>query len=78
MGPVLQCISTLRAAFDYGSEEENNETHSRKKWDLSEVESLNGIDCSQGELHSIPNGDGMQSSFADSCPVLSGILRGSC
>ncbi|XP_024031809.1 kinesin-like protein KIN-14J [Morus notabilis] len=65
LAPVLQCLSTLRAAFDYGSEEENDETHSRKKWDLSEVESLKGMDSS-----GVQNGGGMQRSLTDSSPVL--------
>ena len=40
--PVLQCLSTLRAAFDYGAEEDKNEINTRKRWDLSEVESTYG------------------------------------
>ncbi|PON62876.1 Kinesin-like protein [Parasponia andersonii] len=48
--PVLHCLSTLRAAFDYSAGEDKNEIHTRKKWDLSEVESIKGIDCSQGDL----------------------------
>ncbi|KAL5551636.1 hypothetical protein UlMin_001812, partial [Ulmus minor] len=50
MVPILQCLNTLRAAFDYGAGEENNENHTRKRWDFSEVESLEGIACSQGEV----------------------------
>lgn len=48
--PVLQCLSTLRAAFDYGAWEDKNEIHTRKRWDLLEVESIKGMDSSRDEL----------------------------
>ncbi|XP_062074325.1 kinesin-like protein KIN-14J isoform X2 [Humulus lupulus] len=48
--PVLQCLGTLRAAFDYGAGEDKNGFHTRKRWDLSEVESINGFDGLQEDL----------------------------
>ncbi|KAM6587845.1 hypothetical protein CsatA_010450 [Cannabis sativa] len=48
--PVLQCLSTLRAAFDYGAGEDKNGFHTRKRWDSSEVESINGFNGLREDL----------------------------
>lgn len=55
MEPLLQCLSTLRSAFDYGDVEENDEIHARKKWDLLQLESLG--DVSTHGQPAIPNGE---------------------
>lgn len=66
MTPVLQCLSTLRSAFDCGYSEEYNGSQTRKKWDLSDGESLEGIDCLREDVsthrqHAVENGEETQS-----------------
>lgn len=61
MMPVLQCLSNLRVHFNSDVGVENIQNHSRKKWDLSDVGSLEGIDRSQGDVstcgqHSVEKG----------------------
>ncbi|RVX09226.1 Kinesin-like protein KIN-14K [Vitis vinifera] len=50
MDAVLQCLQTLRAHFNFNIGGENIRNYSRKKWNLCEVECLEGFDRSQ-EMH---------------------------
>lgn len=43
IAPVLHCLSTLRASFDLSAGDEDTQNYSRKKWNLYEGESLDGI-----------------------------------
>lgn len=61
MVPVLQCLNNLRVHFNSNVGGENFQNHLRKRWDLSEVGSLEGNDLSQGDVssrgqHSAENG----------------------
>ncbi|XP_023549756.1 kinesin-like protein KIN-14J isoform X1 [Cucurbita pepo subsp. pepo] len=48
IAPVLHCLSTLRASFDLSAGDEYIQNYSRKKWNLYEVESLDGINNFSG------------------------------
>lgn len=52
MDAVLQCLQTLRAHFNFNIGGENIRNYSRKKWNLCEVECLEGFDRSQGDASS--------------------------
>lgn len=52
MVPVLQCLNNLRVHFNSNVGGENFQNHLRKRWDLSEVGSLEGNDLSQGDVSS--------------------------
>ncbi|KAK9265362.1 hypothetical protein L1049_003512 [Liquidambar formosana] len=52
MVPVLQCLWALRTHFNFKSEGESIQNHSRRRWNLSEVESLERIDHSQVDVSS--------------------------
>lgn len=57
IGPVLHCLSTLRASFDLSAGDEETQTYSRKKWNLYEVEPLDGINNFSGHrFHDFQNG----------------------
>ncbi|XP_060674415.1 kinesin-like protein KIN-14J [Ziziphus jujuba] len=64
MVPVFHCLSTLKASFDYAAGGENNENHTRKRWDFSETGSLEDIDFSQGDVSTCGQLPGH-------CPVIS-------
>ncbi|XP_022958482.1 kinesin-like protein KIN-14J isoform X1 [Cucurbita moschata] len=49
IAPVLHCLSTLRASFDLTAGDEDTQHYSRKKWNLYEVESLDGINNFSGQ-----------------------------
>lgn len=67
MVPVFHCLSTLKASFDYAAGGENNENHTRKRWDFSETGSLEDIDFSQGDVSTCGQLPGH-------CPVISGMI----
>ncbi|KGN50095.1 kinesin-like protein KIN-14J isoform X1 [Cucumis sativus] len=57
IAPVLHCLSTLRASFDLSVGDEYTQNHSRKKWNLYEVDSLDGINNLSGQrFQDFPNG----------------------
>lgn len=65
IAPVLHCLSTLRASFDLSVGDEYTQNHSRKKWNLYEVDSLDGINNLSGQrFQDFPNGS-----------VVSGMVR---
>lgn len=49
IAPVLHCLSTLRASFDLTAGDEDTQHYSRKKWNLYELESLDGINNFSGQ-----------------------------
>lgn len=49
IAPVLHCLSTLRASFDLSVGDEYTQNYSRKKWNLYEVDSLDGIHNLSGQ-----------------------------
>nr|QWT43337.1 kinesin-like protein KIN14H [Citrullus lanatus] len=64
IAPVLHCLSTLRASFDLSVGDEYTQNYSRKKWNLYEVDSLDGIhnlsgqrfqDFQNGSVVSVPS-----------------------
>ncbi|KAK7815582.1 kinesin-like protein kin-14j [Quercus suber] len=82
MVPVLQCLNNLRVHFNSNAGVENVQNHLRRRWDLSEVGSLEGIgsqgDVSHGQ-HLIKNGgdwqgDSVEAKFQHSFPGASGML----
>lgn len=48
IAPVLHCLSTLQSSFDLSAGDEDTQIYSRKKWNLHEVESLDGINNFSG------------------------------
>ncbi|CAB4310342.1 unnamed protein product [Prunus armeniaca] len=50
MVPVLHCLSALKASFDFGFWGENTKNQTKAENYLLEVESLKGIDRSQGDV----------------------------
>jgi len=76
MVPVLQCLNNLRVHFNSNAGGENMQNHLRRRWDLSEVGSLEGIgsqgDVSHGQ-HLVKNGadwqrDSVEAKFQHSFP----------
>ncbi|XP_030946459.1 kinesin-like protein KIN-14J isoform X1 [Quercus lobata] len=76
MVPVLQCLNNLRVHFNSNAGVENVQNHLRRRWDLSEVGSLEGIgsqgDVSHGQ-HLVKNGgdwqrDSVEAKFQHSFP----------
>ncbi|XP_075641813.1 kinesin-like protein KIN-14J isoform X2 [Castanea sativa] len=68
MVPVLQCLNNLRVHFNSNAGGENVQNHLRRRWDLSEVGSLEGIG-SQGDVihgqHLVKNGGDWQRDSVD-------------
>ncbi|KAL4603838.1 hypothetical protein ACB092_10G152500 [Castanea dentata] len=68
MVPVLQCLNNLRVHFNSNAGGENVQNHLRRRWDLSEVGSLEGIgsqgDVSHGQ-HLVKNGGDWQRDSVD-------------
>ena len=82
MVPVLQCLNNLRVHFNSNAGGENMQNHLRRRWDLSEVGSLEGVgsqgDVSHGQ-HLVKNGgdwqrDSVEAKFQHSFPGTSGML----
>ncbi|KAG7956584.1 hypothetical protein I3843_11G131300 [Carya illinoinensis] len=70
MVPVLQCLNTLRVQFNSNVGGDNFQNHLRKRWDMSEVGSLKGIDHSERYVlscgqHSAENGGEWQRDSVD-------------
>uniref|UniRef100_A0A2N9FW46 Kinesin motor domain-containing protein n=1 Tax=Fagus sylvatica TaxID=28930 RepID=A0A2N9FW46_FAGSY len=67
--PVLQCLNTLRVHFSSNVGGENFQNHLRRRWDLSDLGSLEGIDHSQGDVsrrqHLVANGGDWQRDSVD-------------
>lgn len=84
MVPVLQCLNTLRVQFNSNVGGDNFQNHLRKRWDMSEVGSLKGIDHSERYVlscgqHSAENGgewqrDSVDARFQHSLHGPSGML----
>lgn len=49
---VFECLQTLREHFNSTCEGENARNHSRKRWNLSKVETTEGIHLSEGDVSS--------------------------
>ncbi|GAV83866.1 Kinesin domain-containing protein/CH domain-containing protein [Cephalotus follicularis] len=50
MVPVLQCLQTLEAQFNFGREVESIQNYSRKRWNSSEVNNLEGVIRRRGDV----------------------------
>ncbi|KAL5747497.1 hypothetical protein ACOSP7_024498 [Xanthoceras sorbifolium] len=69
--PVLQCLRTLRASAKFYSEEESMENYSRKRWNVSRVDLLEGTEHSLGSVatsgkHSAIDGEERRRNSLDS------------
>jgi hypothetical protein len=82
--PVLQCLNTLRVHFSSNVGGENFQNHLRRRWDLSDLGSLEGIDHSQGDVsrrqHLVANGgdwqrDSVDAKFQHALRGTSGMLN---
>ncbi|KAK6935391.1 Calponin homology domain [Dillenia turbinata] len=51
MVPVLDCLHAIKAHFTSNIHGENNQNHSRRRWNPSDVNPLEGSNCTQAAIH---------------------------
>ncbi|KAK6947787.1 Calponin homology domain [Dillenia turbinata] len=51
MLPVLDCLDAIKAYFTSNIHRENNQNHSRRRWNHSDVDPLEGSNCTKAAIH---------------------------